>query len=106
MKMKMIRFNEWDCRLRFNRYTGNDRLAILLVTEDGEPLLTATVNVPCYPLEDDEVMIKSYAENDGVLECLTDVGVIAPTGKTLEVGHAIAHVCRFLMLDEMKMSMH
>ena len=104
--MKTIRFKEWNYRVRFNRYTNNDRLAILLVTEAGDPLLTATVNVPCYPLGDDEVMIKSYAENAGVLECLTDAGIIAPTGKTLEVGHAIAHVCRFLMLDEMKTSMH
>jgi hypothetical protein len=104
--MKTIRFNEWVCRVRFNRYTGNDRLAIQLVTEAGEPLLTATVNVPCYPLEDNEVLIKSYAENAGVLECLSEACVIAPTGITLEVGHAIAHVCRFLRLDEMKALMH
>ena len=104
--MKTIRFMQWDCRVRFNRYTRNDRLAIQLITEQDEPLLMATVNVPCFPLGDDEVLVKNCDENKGVLECLTTAGVIAPTGKTMQVGHAIVHVCRFMMLDEMKASMH
>lgn len=90
-----VEFRQWTCELVFARYE-NDRIAIRLVSED-ETIAMATVNVPCCPLARDEILIKSYSENEGMLEALIDAGVVEPTGVICKVGQAEAHVCRLLI---------
>ncbi len=93
--MKQVHFLEWTCNVSLLQYP-NGRTAIQLYAEDGEPIATATVNVPNYPLGEGEVLIKDYAENAGILASLSNAGIIEPTGKTIPVGHAQTHVCRLL----------
>ena len=59
---------------------ANGQNAIQLL-EDGMPYTTATVavNVPgeaSYPIEENDVVIKNYSENEGILESLIDGGII------------------------------
>ncbi len=100
-----IRFKDWDCQVKFQRYINN-RLAIQLVTEQEEPVAMATLNLPDVPLAEDEVLIKSYQENEGMLACLSDAKLIEPTGMSIRVGENAVHVCRLLVTDEASASMN
>ena len=49
-------------------------------------MATATVNVPAMPLADDQVLIKDYAENQGVLAALEAAEHRACNQRTLPRG--------------------
>jgi len=69
----------------------NDRLAVVLCfTRDfdevsrsdyEESALVLSVNVPESPLRDDEFFVKTYSENEGVMEQLIEHGIIEFTGR-------------------------
>jgi hypothetical protein len=71
-----VNFLNTDCNVKIGRYP-NGRIAIQLIdAENGEPFATATTNLPELPLEDDQVVIKNYAENEGIEEPLVEAGVL------------------------------
>ena len=92
-----ITFFGLSCVPIFRRYADNDRIAILLRTPEGEPVATATVNQPDFNLKPNQVLIKDYAENEGIPAALVNAGIIEDTGKTVPVGHARARLCRLLV---------
>jgi hypothetical protein len=64
--------------LEFARY-GDGTTAMQFNTMYGEPLCRATVcleGLGAPPLAPDQVWIKTWAENEGVLEMLEDSGVV------------------------------
>ena len=65
--------------------------------EDGAPVAIATVNIPDYPLKEDEVLIKDYSENTGIMKVLLDAKVIEFTGKYVESGFTSIPVCKLLI---------
>lgn len=73
----------------------NGRLAIKLIdAQDGCPCAVATVNIPDYPLPEDEVIIKNWSENEGVLEFLIENGLVEDTGKVVSTGRVVANVVK------------
>jgi hypothetical protein len=79
---------------------SNGRTALRLYTvTDGfkEPMGTATVNIPDAPLNDDEVFIKNYSENKGILKALIKAGIVEDTGRMFPVGHTFANICKLLI---------
>src|SRR5438876_9771129 len=107
-----LRFKGWTCRLVWGVY-GNGRRALQLVAahdqpaaEDGdeiyagEPIATATVNLPEAALADDETCIKDYAENAGMLDALVAAGIVTPTGLSIESGYVRIPVCRWLVTEQ------
>ena len=91
--MKTIRFREWDCSIEFFSYS-NGRMAIQLSdVYDGSAIATATINVPEIQLEDREVVIKDYSENEGLLDCLVENGVVIKTGKQVQLGFVTCDIC-------------
>ena len=67
-----IQFKDWSCELVYTRYTDNSRTAIQLIeTGTEEPIAMATVNLPDVDIAEDEVAIKDYSENEGMLAALT-----------------------------------
>lgn len=93
-----IKFKDWNCILTKEMYQNNQRVALVLIHEtEGDVVAYATVNVPEYPMNNDEVLIKDYSENEGMLQTLVDAGVISePTG-TIQHGFVILYVCKLLM---------
>jgi len=72
-----IKFKEWTCYVVATYYTTEDRKAILLIdTDDNQSVAVATVNMSGYPCKDNQVYIKNYSENTGILECLIDHGIL------------------------------
>lgn len=84
------------CDLRVHRYAKPANICLRLVTQDGEPMATATVN-PSTLLPEGIVAIKDYSENAGILAALEAAGVVELTGESIPVGFAEAHLCRLLV---------
>ena len=65
----------------------NGRTAIQLNDAiDGHPYAVATVNMPNVLLADNEVLIKDYSENQGVLDFLIKYNVVTPTPNGVQSG--------------------
>ncbi|MBW4473842.1 MAG: hypothetical protein KME45_26205 [Stenomitos rutilans HA7619-LM2] len=94
--MKQIYFQGRSCQVSVDRY-ANGNIALYLVGLDyNELIATCTVDVPGYELLEDECLIKSHAENTGMLETLVDLGIIKALGIMLPYTRlgAIAHLCQ------------
>ena len=76
---------------------SNGRTALELV-EIGtdEPVLMASVNVPFEPLFDDEVIIKNYSENEGILAVLIAAKVIGEPIRFASTGWTSSPVCKII----------
>jgi hypothetical protein len=90
------KYGSYQVILQKNSYS-NGRLAIQLIdAEDGEPVAIATVNLPEHELAPDEVFIKDWSENDGMVEFLVENGIVEYTGRRVPTGYTSAAVCRLL----------
>ena len=89
-----VRFKQWDCDVQFKQYF-NGRTAIQLNDiEDGAPVAVATVNVPSEDIADNEVVIKDYSENAGIVGVLIDGEIIKPPHQYIRVSeYVICPVC-------------
>jgi hypothetical protein len=75
----------------------NGRMALQLVEEGtGAVVATATVNIPDAILENNEILIKNYTENEGMLDCLVNSGIIIDTGKKVHSGFVKIPICIYL----------
>ena len=93
----VVRFAEWECWVQVERYE-NERVALRLVdVTDRTPVARATVNRPDVSLGSDEVLIKDYSENAGVLDALEQAGIVRRTGRTVPSGYAMLIVARLLL---------
>ncbi len=73
---------------------GNKRPALLLDTvETGERMAVATINMPDMPLLSNQVVIKDYSENEGMLKTLVDAGVIEPPFSACQTGFVLSPIC-------------
>jgi hypothetical protein len=91
-----VQYKKWDCVVNIAQY-GNGRPAILLATETGIPIAKASVNITYFKPEYDEVLIKDHGENEGILKCLSDAGILESTGKELWMGNVKLHICKLLI---------
>ena len=62
-----------------------------------EPLMTVNVLLPDEPLEDGEILVKDYSENEGLLACLVKEGVVEDTGRRIPSGFVELPVCKLLV---------
>lgn len=59
-----------------------------------EPWTTATVNIN--GLSGDEVAIKNYSENEGILDLLVGLGVIEPPHRQVASGFVVIDICNMV----------
>lgn len=89
-----IKFRQYDCDLKVEVYSENLQCCLKLVNYEG-PVAVATVNLHA-PIALNEVFIKNWSENKGILEALIEAGVIEDTGEVFPTGHTFAHVCKLV----------
>jgi hypothetical protein len=91
----VTRFINQTVALVWNRYE-NGRLALDFVNPvTGGTITRPTVNLPDEPLENEETFIKSYSENDGMVEALTALGLIERTGRLVQSSFVVIEVCQW-----------
>jgi len=93
-----VNFLGEECTVIFTKYVNNDRIAIKLefINDFGEcePMAIATINIPDYPIESDEVIIKDYSENADIYDILIDAGIIEPANRFVDSGFVSCPVCK------------
>lgn len=91
--MLEVNFLNTVCEVEITRAKNNTRIQ-LYSYEDGfrEPFATASCNVD--GLKKDEVAIKDYSENEGMLRALMSAGIVYPPHKTIISGFAILPIVR------------
>jgi hypothetical protein len=111
MTTKIVKFKEWNCLVKFAKY-GNNRTAIELMNADPikeewgemapntERIAVATVNIPEYLLQDNEIIIKDYSENEGMLSALVHGNVVHMPHKFAKAGFMECPVCILKVLPD------
>jgi len=95
-----VQFREWKCKLVFRQYF-NKRTAIELIEiGTNEPIAVATVNLPDIDLKQDEVAIKNYSENEGMLNVLITTGIVSTPIDLVHSGYVEIPICRLLIKPE------
>ena len=95
--MKEFEFKGNTLSVEMTRYAGNDRRAIQLIDmEDGYPYCMATVNIPDALIEANEVIIKNWSENEGILEALQVNGIVGPVKRRIQSGFVYCDVVDLL----------
>jgi len=95
-KIGTCKFREWNCDVLLQQYV-NGRKALELVDSDGgEPIAMASVNLPDRELESDEVFIKDYSENGGILASLMEAGIVSSPLGIVRSGFVQVPRCKLL----------
>ena len=82
-----VLFSGYTCSVQFSRY-HDDNLHISLVDlVDGSPVATATTNIEGVKLASDEVCIKDYSENTGMLMALQAAGIVESVVDSIQSGY-------------------
>lgn len=98
--MHIIRFRKWNCNLQFEQY-NNGRTAITLTeVETGDPIAVATVNIPEVELGPDEVLIKDYSENQGILASLVRNSIVSEPLYFYNSVYVQIPICKLLIKPE------
>jgi len=89
-----------DVELIPARYSNN-RLAITLYDPlTGERWAVATVNIPDAVLKEDEIILKDWSENEGMVNFFIENELVVNTGRLMPTGHVLANVVK--MTDKLK----
>ena len=91
------KYGNYKVYLEFGVYK-NGRTAIELKdAEDGMPVMVVTVNMDNAPLFGDEIIIKNYSENEGVLQFLQANGIVGPAKRWIASGWVTCPVVDLLI---------
>lgn len=96
MKYSTVRFLGEDCTVELSTY-ANGRTAVKLVSSTGEPWCVASTNLPDLPLGPNEVFIKDYSENKGVLSALC-IAKVVQVLEYIEIGPFDSHGAKCVIL--------
>jgi hypothetical protein len=94
--MKTIKHNGYTLNLNMAKY-GNGQTAIRLIdTEDGMLFAIASVSLVNHHLSTDEVAIKDYSENEGILQSLIDSGIVEKPHRNIQSGFVTIPICKLI----------
>lgn len=75
------------------RYKEGNRIAVEIIGRPmGEPLAMLTVNIPEIPLEPDEIIVKTWSENEDLVRYMINTGWFKDTGKRVPTGYCEAQI--------------
>lgn len=94
--MKLVHFRHWECVVEKRQYRNGEPALVLNDAHTGEEIAIATVNLPDFTKRTNEVFIKDYSENAGILDALLAAGVVKATGESVQSGFARIPRCELL----------
>lgn len=95
---KRVWFCDRDCDVYLAPYRDGGATAIQLIDrETAEPVATASVNIPEAAPPTGFTWIKTWSENEGILEALIDAGVVQDMCVRRACGFAEAALVRLLV---------
>jgi hypothetical protein len=92
-----LKFQDWRCRLVMEQYSDGGGPSLRLVdADDGSSIARVTSKLSEFNPQEDELLIKNYSENEGVLAALVDAGVLTDTGVTVRTEFAELSIARLI----------
>jgi len=103
---KVVQFKDWRCNIHLEEYVNSSNIAIVLrnadIIDEDEckelpdmaDIAVATVNITGVKLQHDEVAIKDYSENEGMLKALIMANIVHMPHKFVKGGFAEFPVCK------------
>ena len=96
-----ILWNGVRMRVEFGTYAMDNSTSISLMYWDEDmnmeaPYAVATVYAEGVELEEDEVVIKDYSENEGILKMLIDNKIVNKSHAKVPLGFAEGHICQLV----------
>jgi hypothetical protein len=77
----------------YGKYRNGQNSIQLFDVEEQMPYAVASVAID-EPLQKDEVAIKTYSENQGILETLLSAGIINQPHRTVSTGYVRIPICK------------
>lgn len=91
------KYKTYQVYLQWNRYRNGRTCLELLEAFTHEPILVASVNLDDTPLENGEMLIKNYSENEGVLDFLISNGIVSKPKRWISSGWVMIPVVDLLL---------
>lgn len=85
----------YTLKLEIYKYWNNQIAIQLTDVEDNAPYMVATCCIED-ELKEDEVCIKNYSENEGILECLIENKIISQPIRQVNSGYVTLNICKLL----------
>ena len=79
--------------VKFAKYNNGQNAILLQDIQDGQPYAVASVALEL-PLLQDEVAIKDYSENEGILNELLHAGIVDPPHRMVSSGFVTIPICK------------
>jgi len=92
MNIKLSFAEYSNCYIKIQKYSNGQ--PALVIYQDGEVLLKASVNVQNYIPPKGFICIKNWSENEGILESLIENQVIDPPQVFIPSGFVEVPVCK------------
>jgi hypothetical protein len=80
----------------FNKYQNGQNVIQLFDMADGFPFVMASVALTNVELDSDDVAIKNYSENEGILESLMAAGIITKPHSFVPSGYVNIPICKII----------
>lgn len=94
--MKSFNSKRWGkVLIEESYYAQGNRMALLLIHNDGCRLATLTTNMPEHDLEEGEFFVKDWSENQELAAEAMASGLFVDTGKRVGSGHVPVPVWKF-----------
>ena len=95
-QIEQVQFQSWHCNVKYAKY-GNGRLAIVLAdSTTNQAIAKASINIPDEKLANNEVAIKDFAENRGMLAALTAAGIVSEPLWFVDSGYVYVPICKYI----------
>ena len=91
-------YGEYEIDIKMSKYGNGQHRMDFIDKEDGFPVLVASVAIEEF-LSTDEIAIKDYSENEGVLNFLIKEGIVSSPLKYFNSGFVRIHICQIMKLS-------
>jgi hypothetical protein len=88
---------QFNISLVFGQYRNGQRAIEMIDEADGAPYAVATVALVEEQLSADEVAIKNWSENEGVLESLIENEIVSAPIRYVSSGFVQVPICKLLV---------
>ena len=92
---QIVHFIGHECHVLIDEAKGHSPRLQLVDREDGFPVATATKILPGIYAGPDEVIIKDYSENAGILQALQEAGVIGAIKRSVNSAYVTLQICEW-----------
>ncbi len=95
-KTQTLGFNGTICTVQREKYTNGQNCLRLVDSEDGMAFCTASVAIEHEMVNagENDVIIKNYSENEGILTALINAGIIEEPHRAFSYNYVTLYVCK------------